>query len=122
MHRHRENGFSLSVARTRDAGAAIAPPNKTETIVPKPKRDYPGRLTLDQWRALPSAKRHDLAMRAQCDVLGSFRYCTNKKCRRARSCSSGDPIACRQRLWNTVKKKPKTLRDICAKLAMLPQA
>jgi hypothetical protein len=48
-----------------------------------PKRNYPGRLTREQWQALPRAKRHDLARRGQCDVLGSFRLCTNKRCRRA---------------------------------------
>jgi hypothetical protein len=86
-----------------------------------PKRIYPGRLTREQWQALPRAKRHDLARRGQCDVLGSFRLCTNKRCRRARTCS-GDPIACRQKLWHLQKKKPKTLRRRYDKFAALLDA
>jgi hypothetical protein len=74
-----------------------------------PQRNYPGRRTREQWQALPRAKRHDLARRGQCDVLGSFRLCTNKGCRRARTCS-GDSTACLQKLWLLQKKKPKTLR------------
>jgi hypothetical protein len=50
-----------------------------------PKRKYPGCLTREEWRALPRARRHDLAMRAQYDVLGSFRFRTNKRCLRART-------------------------------------
>ena len=30
-----------------------------------PKRNYPGRLTHEQWLALQRAKRHDLARRGQ---------------------------------------------------------
>jgi hypothetical protein len=74
-----------------------------------PKRSYPGRLTREEWQALPRAKRHDLARRGQCDVLGSFRLCTNKRCRGARTCS-GDPAACNLKLWRLQKKKPKTSR------------
>jgi hypothetical protein len=74
-----------------------------------PKRNHPGRRTREEWRALPRGKRFELVTRAQCDVLGSFRLCTNKRCRRARTCS-GDPSACLQKLWLLQKKKPKTLR------------
>ena len=83
-----------------------------------PKRNYPGRRTREEWQALPRAKRHDLARRGQCDVLGSFRLCTNKRCRRARTCS-GDPTACHLRLWHLQKKKPKTLRRRYDKFAAL---
>ena len=83
-----------------------------------PKRNYPGRLTREEWRALPRAQRHDLARRGQCDVLGSFRFCTNKRCLRARSCR-GDPNACYLKLWRLQKKKPKTLRSRCDKFAAL---
>jgi hypothetical protein len=62
-----------------------------------PKRNYPGRLTHEQWLALPRAKRHDLA---------------------ARMCS-GDPAACHQKLWLLQKKKPKTLRRRYDKFAAL---
>jgi hypothetical protein len=74
-----------------------------------PKRNYPGRRTREEWQALPRGKRFELVTRGQCDVLGSFRLCTNKRCRRARTCS-GDPAACHQKLWLLQKKKPKTLR------------
>jgi hypothetical protein len=83
-----------------------------------PKRTYPGRLTREQWQALPRARRHDLARRGQCDVLGSFRLCTNKRCRRARTCS-GDSMDCLQKLWLLQKKKPKTLRRRYHKFADL---
>jgi hypothetical protein len=100
-------------------GMKRVPRRRKELIVPK--RDYPGRLTLDQWRALPREKRRDMAKRAQCDLLGSFRFCTNKKCRRARSCS-GDPDACQEKLWRQVKKKPKTFREEYARIGALPNA
>jgi len=86
------------------------------------KRDYPGRLTREQWRALPSQQRDDMAKRAQCDLLGSFRFCTNKMCRRVRSCSGNDPTACAGKLWKRVKKKPKTLRSAYARIAAMPDA
>ena len=83
------------------------------------KRDYPGRLTVEQWRALPREKRYEMARRAQSDLLGSFRYCTHKICRRTRTCS-GDANACAERLWKRVTTKPKTLRDAYAKIGELP--
>jgi hypothetical protein len=57
-----------------------------------------------------SLKRIALVRRAQCDLLGSFRSCANKQCRRVRTCSGDDPTACRERLWRARKVKPKTLR------------
>jgi hypothetical protein len=86
--------------------------------LPKHKA-YPGGLTLEQWRALPRDRRSDLVRRAQCDFLGSFRFCTNKACRRARSCASMDPNACVQRLWRLVKKKPKIWRAEYARIGRL---
>ena len=86
------------------------------------KRDYPGRLTREEWRALSHEKRHELARRAQCDLLGSFRFCTNKRCRRARSCAAVDPGACAQRLWQQTAKRSKTVRGEYARLAALPNA
>jgi hypothetical protein len=53
--------------------------------------------------------RVDLIRRAQCDLLGSFRACADKRCRRARTCRGDDPRACRDRLWRLKKVKPKTL-------------
>jgi hypothetical protein len=83
------------------------------------KRIYPGRLTLDEWRALPRDKRSELAKRAQCDLLGSFRYCTNKRCLRARTCS-GDQNACHDKLWRRTKIRPKPLGREYARLARIP--
>ena len=85
-------------------------------------REYPGRLTLEQWRALPRDKRCDMAKRAQCDLLGSFRFCLNKMCSRARSCSSDDPGACAEKLWQRLKKKPKTLRSGYARIGAMQDA
>ncbi len=82
------------------------------------KHDYPGRLTAQQWQALPLAKRRALARRAQCDLLGSFRHCRNKRCRRARTCCA-DPLACVTRLWSRKSKKSKRLRREYARLGML---
>ena len=76
-----------------------------------PKQSYPGRRTREQWRALPRKAREDLAMRAQCDLLGSFRHCRNKRCLRARTCCGDDPRGCYEKLWRLTKPKPKTLRD-----------
>jgi hypothetical protein len=87
-----------------------------------PKRDYPGRLTRTQWQALPFDKRTDLARRAQCDLLGSFRFCTNKACRRARWCASRNPDACLTRLWPLTTSKPKRLRDAYARFGILTNA
>jgi len=69
------------------------------------------------WLALPKDKRNDLVRRAQCDLLGSFRFCTDKDCRRARWCAGSDPRACKERLWKLKFKfklkgnAPKTLRN-----------
>jgi hypothetical protein len=73
-------------------------------------RSFPGRLTLEEWLARPSRVRNDLVRRAQCDLLGSFRFCANKRCRRERTCCGDDPGACGWRLWCLKRVKPKTLR------------
>jgi hypothetical protein len=80
------------------------------------RRSFPGRLTLEEWLKRPLQARIDLIWRAQCDVLGSFRFCANKRCRRARTCCGGDPEACRQRLWCRKTVKPKTLRQEWSRL------
>ena len=82
----------------------------TEEKLSKGKWCFPGRLTLEQWLAVPWGKRIGLIWRAQCDLLGSFRFCADKRCRRQRSCSGADPYACREGLWRLSKAKPKTLR------------
>jgi hypothetical protein len=59
---------------------------------------FPGGLTLEQWLALPAPARDRLIGQAQCDLLGSFQYCANKKCRRQRTCCAPDPLECRNRI------------------------
>ena len=83
------------------------------------KRSFPGRLTLEEWLAVPFRERMPLVWRAQCDLLGSFRFCTNKRCRRERTCCGDDPQACLHRLWLLRKVKPKTLRRERARLDSL---
>jgi hypothetical protein len=83
------------------------------------QRNFPGRLTLEEWLACPLQARIDLVWRAQCDLLGSFRFCANKRCRRARTCCGNDPEACRQRLWCLKKAKHKTLRQEWSRLERL---
>ena len=79
-------------------------------------RSFPGRLTLEEWLAVPGRTRVDLICRAQCDLLGSFRFCTGKRCRRERTCCGNDAEACRQNLWRLRKVRPKTLRREWARL------
>ncbi len=50
------------------------------------KRTYPGRLTRQEWLALPSIERMVLARRAEADLLGMWRTCSKKPCRRAHGC------------------------------------
>jgi len=58
---------------------------------PKVPRDYPGRLTRDEYYALPSAQRWLYAMRAKSDLLELWRTCRRKRCRRAHACM-GDQL------------------------------
>ena len=83
---------------------------KTMKGRPQTERSFPGRLTLEEWLARPSRVRNDLVRRAQCDLLGSFRFCTKKPCRRQRTCCGDDPGACHWRLWCLKRVRPKTLR------------
>jgi hypothetical protein len=86
---------------------------------PQTTRSFPGRLTLEQWLKRPLRVRIDLVWRAQCDLLGSFRFCADKRCRRERTCCGDDPEACRQRLWCLKKVKHKTLRQEWTRLDRL---
>jgi hypothetical protein len=85
------------------------------------KRSFPGRLTLEQWQAVPFRKRIDLIWRAQCDLLGSFRCCVAKRCRRHRTCCCKNPNECSQKLWRLKKVRPKTLRQEWARLGRLKE-
>jgi hypothetical protein len=82
----------------------------------KGRRSFPGRLTLDQWLRLPYTLRVPLIWRAQSDLIGSFRFCGKKRCRRERRCCGDTPEACRQRLWRLKSVRPKTLRREWARL------
>ena len=90
-----------------------------KTVKGKSTRSFPGRLMLEEWLARPLRVRSDLVRRAQCDLLGSFRFCANKRCRRQRTCCGDDPGACGWRLWCLKKVKPKTLRNEWSRLERL---
>jgi hypothetical protein len=57
--------------------------------MPSASRCFPGRLTLEEW--LVARFRWRLIQRTQADLLGSFRYCVNKRCRRVRACCNDRP-------------------------------
>jgi hypothetical protein len=84
------------------------------------KRKRVIRMKLHDWLALSNDARNDLVRRWQCELLGSFRHCTNKRCRRERWCAGSDPRVCKERLWklkwSRKRAMPKTLRDALAKL------
>ncbi len=84
------------------------------------KRQHVSRMKLEDLLALAKNARNDLVRRVQCDLLGSFRHCTNKRCRRERWCAGSDPQLCKDRLWTlrlrSKKTAPKILRDAIAKL------
>jgi hypothetical protein len=85
------------------------------------KRSFPGRLTLEQWLETPGDTRWKLIRRAQADLLGSFRHCADKRCRRGRACCSDDPLECVRRLrhWRGRKPEPKTIWRAWARLCEL---
>jgi len=56
----------------------------------KTPRDYPGGLTRDAYYALPAAQRWLLAMRAKSDLLGLWRTCSKKPCRKAHACQGDE--------------------------------
>jgi len=80
------------------------------------RRSFPGRLTLEEWLVIPWGERIALIARAQADLLGSFRYCTDKPCRRHRRCVSDDPETCWKKIQHVRKGArirmvmPKTMR------------
>jgi hypothetical protein len=73
-------------------------------------------MTVKDWLALSKDERNGLSRRAQCDLLGSFRHCADKNCRRARWCAGSDPRACMDRLWRLKRTRPKTLRKALGRL------
>jgi hypothetical protein len=61
-------------------------------------RSFPGRLTLDEWIALPDLGRREMIHRAVCTLLECERFCTNRMCQRHRSCCGDDAAECERRL------------------------
>ena len=70
------------------------------------KRSFPGRVTLEEWLALPWRARMKSIGRAQADLIGSFRYCADKRCRRHRMCVSDDPETC----WKKIQRQRRGTR------------
>jgi hypothetical protein len=107
---HRDDGWTHFATRHFAKGSSA---------MARPSRSFPGRLTLEQWLMRPLHARINLIWRAQCDLLGSFRYCADRRCRRARTCAGDDPEACRMRLWCRETARPKALRDEWSRLERL---
>jgi hypothetical protein len=60
-------------------------------------RTYPGRLTREQWLKLSILQRCLLAARAESDLLGLWRSCSKKPCRRAHACRGDERCRLRPR-------------------------
>jgi hypothetical protein len=52
---------------------------------------FPLRMTFTQWRRLPYRYRHAYLAQAQCTLLGYWRDCAKRRCRRAQRCLFPDP-------------------------------
>jgi hypothetical protein len=55
-----------------------------------PQGHYPGRLTYQQWMARSIRERCLPAARAKSDLLGLWKSCSKKSCRRAHACQGDD--------------------------------
>ena len=73
-----------------------------------PRGHYPGRLTLEQWLAHSIGQRRLLTDRAQSDLLGLWKSCGKKPCRRAHACQ-GDS-KCRLRPYEADFNNPNRNR------------
>ena len=82
-------------------------------------RSFPGRLTLEEWLALPSLGRRDMIRRAQCELLACARFCANKMCRRHCTCCGDDSTVCERRLWRLPEPPMKALRRQLGRLETL---
>ncbi len=67
-------------------------------------RTYPGRLTREQWLKLSISQRRLLAARAESDLLGLWRACRKKPCRRAHTCHGDE--RCNLRPYEADFKSP----------------
>jgi hypothetical protein len=61
------------------------------------RRTYPGRLAREQWLRRTVQERRVLAARADADLLGLWRTCSKKPCRRAHACLGNE--RCSIRPW-----------------------
>jgi hypothetical protein len=79
---------------------------------------YPRRMTFTQWRRVPYRRKHWLIAQAQCDLLGYWQDCRNRRCRRRRRCLSPQPC-----YWDRKKKMSEAERSradaLCAPLRAL---
>jgi hypothetical protein len=82
-------------------------------------RSFPGRLTFEEWIALPSLGRRDLIDRAACELLACHRLCAGKDCQRHRTCCGDNAAACKARLWRRANWHPMTLRREIGRLNTL---
>jgi hypothetical protein len=65
---------------------------------------YPGRLTREEWLKRSVKERCLLAARAQSDLLGLWRSCRRKPCRRAHACHGDE--RCRSRPYQADFNNP----------------
>jgi hypothetical protein len=82
-------------------------------------RSFPGRLTLEEWIALPGLGRRDLIDRAGCELLACHQLCAGKDCQRHRTCCGDNAAACKERLWRLANWHPMTLRREIGRLGTL---
>jgi hypothetical protein len=68
------------------------------------RRTYPGRLTHEEWLKRPMDQRCLLVARAQSDLLGLWRSCDKKPCRRAHTCHGDEQ--CRKKPVQADLKNP----------------
>jgi hypothetical protein len=67
---------------------------------------FPRRATFSQWRRLPYRTRWWYLAEAQCTLLGYWRDCSKKSCRRARRCQCPQPCYWdRKRLLSDQQRK-----------------
>jgi hypothetical protein len=50
------------------------------------KKKYPGRRTFQQWKLLTYQERNAWVTQAKCDLLGLWKTCRKRRCRRDRTC------------------------------------
>jgi hypothetical protein len=67
-------------------------------------RTYPGRRTREQWLKLSVWQRRLFAARAESDLLGLWRTCRKKPCRRAHACHGDE--RCKLRPYEADYKNP----------------